>query len=244
MPTDDRPDVPPRVAVLVPCYNEEVSIGQVVAEFQTALPDATVYVYDNNSSDATVDRAREAGAVVRHEARQGKGNVVRRMFGDVDADVYVMVDGDATYDAASAPAMVERLWTGHLDMVVGRRVHEHDEAYRAGHQTGNRLLTGFLGRLFGRQFTDILSGYRVFSRRFVKTFPADAAGSRSRPSCRSTRSRSAPRSTRWTRPTARARTGPRASCPRGPTACASRGRWCGCTSPNAPDGSSASSPAC
>lgn len=166
----------PRVAVLVPCFNEEVSIPQVVADFHAALPGATVYVYDNNSRDRTVDRAREAGAVVRHETRQGKGNVVRRMFSDVEADVYVMVDGDATYDAASAPAMIERLLDGQLDMVVGRRVHEHAEAYRAGHQVGNRVLTGFLGRLFGRQFTDILSGYRVFSRRFVKTFPAEAQG--------------------------------------------------------------------
>lgn len=162
--------------MLVPCYNEEVSIPTVVADFRAALPDATIYVYDNNSRDQTVARAREAGAVVRHEPRQGKGNVVRRMFGDVEADVYVLVDGDATYDAASAPAMIASLWSEQLDMVVGRRVHEDAEAYRSGHQFGNRLLTGFLGRLFGRQFTDILSGYRVFSRRFVKTFPADAAG--------------------------------------------------------------------
>ena len=166
----------PRIAVLVPCFNEEVSIPQVVADFRAALPDATVYVYDNNSRDRTVDRAREAGAVVRHENRQGKGNVVRRMFSDVEADVYVMVDGDATYDAASAPAMIQRLLDDQLDMVVGRRVHDHAGAYRAGHQVGNRVLTGFLGRLFGRQFTDILSGYRVFSRRFVKTFPAEAQG--------------------------------------------------------------------
>lgn len=170
------PTDPPRVAVLVPCYNEEVSVANVVSDFRAALPDATIHVYDNNSGDATATRAREAGAVVRHEPRQGKGNVVRRMFGDVDADVYVLVDGDATYDAASAPRMVARLWDEQLDMVVGRRVHDEDDAYRAGHQLGNRLLTGFLGRLFGRQFTDILSGYRVFSRRFVKTFPADTAG--------------------------------------------------------------------
>jgi glycosyltransferase involved in cell wall biosynthesis len=169
-------DAAPRVAVLIPCYNEEVSIPTVVAAFRDALPDATVHVYDNNSSDATVDRARQAGAVVRREPRQGKGHVVRRMFADVDADVYVLVDGDATYDAPSAPAMVARLWDEQLDMVVGRRVHEDEDAYRAGHQTGNRALTGFLGRLFGRQFTDILSGYRVFSRRFVKTFPAEASG--------------------------------------------------------------------
>lgn len=167
---------PPRVAVLVPCYNEEISIPQVVGAFRSALPEATVYVYDNNSTDATARRARQAGAVVRHEPRQGKGHVVRRMFADVEADVYVLVDGDATYDAASAPDMVERLCRDQLDMVVGRRVHADAEAYRAGHQLGNRLLTGFLGRLFGRQFRDILSGYRVFSRRFVKTFPAGATG--------------------------------------------------------------------
>ena len=169
-------DPPPRVAVLVPCHNEAISVPAVVADFRAALPGATVYVYDNNSTDDTVARAREAGAVVRREPRQGKGHVVRRMFADVDADVYVMVDGDATYDATSAPAMVDRLWSEQLDMVVGRRVHEDADAYRAGHQVGNRLLTGFLGRLFGRQFADILSGYRVFSRRFVKTFPADATG--------------------------------------------------------------------
>ncbi len=162
--------------MLVPCYNEEISIAGVVADFREALPDATVYVYDNNSADATTERARAAGAVVRREPRQGKGHVVRRMFGDIEADVYVLVDGDATYDAASAPSMVARLWEDQLDMVVGRRVHEDDEAYRTGHQMGNRLLTGFLGRLFGSRFTDILSGYRVFSRRFVKTFPASAAG--------------------------------------------------------------------
>lgn len=169
-------DAAPRVAVLVPCYNEEISIAGVVADFRKALPDATIYVYDNNSADATTERARAAGAIVRQESRQGKGHVVRRMFGDIEADVYVLVDGDATYHAASAPAMIARLWEEQLDMVVGRRVHDDDEAYRTGHQLGNRLLTGFLGRLFGSRFTDILSGYRVFSRRFVKTFPADAAG--------------------------------------------------------------------
>lgn len=170
------PDGRPRIAVLVPCYDEEVSIGTVVRDFQRALPDATIYVYDNNSTDATVERAREAGAVVRTETRQGKGHVVRRMFADIDADVYVLVDGDATYHAPSAPTMVARLWDDRLDMVVGRRVHDDEAAYRAGHEWGNRALTGFLARLFGRQFTDILSGYRVFSRRFVKTFPADASG--------------------------------------------------------------------
>lgn len=161
---------------MIPCNNEEISIAGVVADFRRALPDATIYVYDNSSVDATTERAREAGAVVRQEPRQGKGHVVRRMFGDIEADVYVLVDGDATYDAGSAPEMIDRLWQHQLDMVVGRRVHDDDEAYRTGHQMGNRLLTGFLGRLFGSRFSDILSGYRVFSRRFVKTFPADAAG--------------------------------------------------------------------
>ena len=166
----------PRVAVLVPCLNEEVTIGTVVADFAQVLPGATVHVYDNNSTDRTVEVARAAGAVVHTERRQGKGHVVRRMFGDVDADVYVLVDGDATYDPASAPGMIDLLLDEQLDMVVGRRVHADRRAERSGHQTGNRLLTGFLGQLFGQQFTDILSGYRVFSRRFVKTFPATASG--------------------------------------------------------------------
>ena len=166
----------PRVAVVVPCYDEAVSIGTVVEDFRRALPDAVVYVFDNNSTDDTVAVARAAGAVVRSEPRQGKGNVVRRMFADVDADVYVMVDGDATYDASAAPVLVERLLADGLDMVVGARRHLEAADERAGHQLGNRMLTWFLGWLFGRQFDDILSGYRVFSRRFVKTFPAEAAG--------------------------------------------------------------------
>jgi glycosyltransferase involved in cell wall biosynthesis len=166
----------PSVAVLVPCYNEEAAVAAVVAGFQAALPAATVYVYDNNSRDRTVEIARAAGAVVRSETRQGKGHVVRRMFADIEADVYVLVDGDATYDAPSAPAMVERLVTEKLDMVVGTRVHTEKEAYRRGHVAGNRLLTGFLSTIFGRAFSDILSGYRVFSRRFVKSFPALSAG--------------------------------------------------------------------
>ena len=170
------PSPAPRVAVLVPCFNEAVTGGQVVADFQAALPGATVYVYDNNSTDDTGRKAAAAGAVVRQEPRQGKGQVVRRMFGDVDADVYVLVDGDATYDAGAAPALVDTLLDQQLDMVVARRVHTHAAAERAGHQVGNRLLNTFLGRMFGHQFTDILSGYRVFSRRFVKTFPATAAG--------------------------------------------------------------------
>lgn len=166
----------PRIAVILPCYNEEAAIAQTVAGFRTALPTARIYVYDNNSRDRTVEVARAAGAIVRTERVQGKGAVVRRMFADVDADVYVMADGDATYDAASAPALVARLLDEQLDMVVGSRVHEAAAAYRRGHQFGNKALTGMLARLFGRSFTDILSGYRVFSRRFVKSFPALSAG--------------------------------------------------------------------
>ncbi|MEH3106950.1 MAG: glycosyltransferase family 2 protein [Sphingomonas fennica] len=166
----------PRIAVLLPCYNEAAAIGQTIAGFRAALPGAAIYVYDNNSRDDTVAVAQAAGAIVRRERIQGKGAVVRRMFADVDADVYVMADGDATYDAASAPALVERLLGEQLDMVVGARVSEAELAYRRGHRFGNALLTGMLARLFGRSFTDILSGYRVFSRRFVKSFPSLSAG--------------------------------------------------------------------
>ena len=166
----------PRIAVLLPCYNEETAIAQTVAGFRAALPDAAIYVYDNNSRDRTIEVARAAGAVVRSERMQGKGNVVRRMFADVDADIYVMADGDATYDAASAPALIARLIDEQLDMVVGSRVGEAVEAYRRGHRFGNRMLTGMLARLFGRSFSDILSGYRVFSRRFVKSFPVLSSG--------------------------------------------------------------------
>ena len=166
----------PRIAVLLPCYNEEAAIAQTVAGFRAAFPDAAIYVYDNNSRDRTAEVARSAGAIVRTERMQGKGNVVRRMFADVDADLYVMADGDATYDAAVAPAMVARLIDEGLDMVVGARVHEAAEAYRRGHVLGNRVMTGILARLFGRSFTDIFSGYRVFSRRFVKSFPVLSAG--------------------------------------------------------------------
>jgi len=165
-----------RIAVLIPCFNEEAAIGSVVDDMRRALPDATIYVYDNNSADETVKVARTAGAVVRSEPNQGKGNVVRRMFADIEADAYVLVDGDATYDATSARAMVERLLTTRLDMVVGCRVHAAAEAYRPGHRFGNVLLTSFVAWLFGKSFTDILSGYRVFSRRFVKSFPALAKG--------------------------------------------------------------------
>lgn len=165
-----------RIAVVVPCYNEEVAIADTVRGMLEVLPEATVYVYDNNSSDQTGARAAEAGAVVYVERLQGKGNVVRRMFSDVDADVYVMTDGDATYDAKPVRGMIELLIEENLDMVVGRRVHTEDLAYRAGHVLGNKLLTGFLAQLFGQRFTDILSGYRVFSRRFVKSFPSLSAG--------------------------------------------------------------------
>ncbi|HWU74141.1 MAG TPA: glycosyltransferase family 2 protein [Sphingomonas sp.] len=166
----------PRIAVLLPCYNEEAAIAQTVAGFRAALPSAAIYVYDNNSKDRTIEVARAAGAVVRSERMQGKGNVVRRMFADVDADIYVMADGDATYDAEAAPQLVRRLVDEQLDMVVGSRLTQQDAAYRRGHVMGNKLLTGMLARLFGRSFTDILSGYRVFSRRFVKSFPVLSGG--------------------------------------------------------------------
>ena len=165
-----------RIAVLVPCFNEEAAVATVVADFRKALPSAAIFVYDNNSSDRTVAVAREAGAEVRSEHRQGKGHVVRRMFADVDADIYVLVDGDATYDAASAPRMIERLVSDHLDMVVGFRVDQAAAAYRPGHRTGNRMLTGFISSVFGEAFKDVLSGYRVFSRRFVKSFPVLSDG--------------------------------------------------------------------
>jgi len=165
-----------RIAVLVPCFNEEAAVATVVADFRKALPSAAIFVYDNNSSDRTVAVARAAGAEVRNERRQGKGHVVRRMFADVDADVYVLVDGDATYDAASAPRMIDRLVSDRLDMVVGFRVDQVQAAYRPGHRIGNRMLTGFLSSVFGEAFKDILSGYRVFSRRFVKSFPVLSDG--------------------------------------------------------------------
>jgi len=165
-----------RIAVLVPCYNEEISIAKVVGDFRAALPTATVYVYDNNSSDRTAEVAAAAGAVVRREPRQGKGRVVRRMFTDVDADLYVLVDGDATYDAPSAPKMIAKLVAERLDMVCAVRVDREDAAYRPGHRAGNRLFTGFVAHVFGQSFTDMLSGYRVFTRRFVKSFPVLSGG--------------------------------------------------------------------
>jgi glycosyltransferase involved in cell wall biosynthesis len=166
----------PRIAVLVPCFNEEAAVAAVIADFRKALPSAKIFVYDNNSSDRTAAVAREAGAEVRSERRQGKGHVVRRMFADIDADIYVLVDGDATYDAASAPRMIAALVSDHLDMVVGFRVDQAKAAYRPGHRAGNRMLTGFLSSVFGQAFKDILSGYRVFSRRFVKSFPVLSDG--------------------------------------------------------------------
>ena len=165
-----------RVAVLVPCYNEQATITQVIEDFRTALPEATIYVYDNNSSDRTIEVARAAGAVVRREVHQGKGHVVRRMFADVEAEVYVLVDGDATYDAPSSRMMVEQLLAENLDMVVGARAERAEKTYRRGHRTGNRLLTGFVARALGRPVGDMLSGFRVFSRRFVKSFPALSRG--------------------------------------------------------------------
>lgn len=166
----------PTIAVLLPCYNEEAAIGATVAGFRSALPGAKIYVYDNNSTDRTSEIAARSGAIVRIERQQGKGHVVRRMFADVDADVYVMADGDLTYDPKSAPQMVDLLLAEQLDMVVGTRRHEEKDAYRGGHVLGNRLFTGILAGLFGRSFTDIFSGYRVFSRRFAKSFPVLSSG--------------------------------------------------------------------
>ena len=162
--------------MLIPCFNEEATIAETVKGFRSSLPGATVYVYDNNSSDRTPTIAKKAGAVVRSERQQGKGHVVRRMFADIDADLYVMADGDLTYDPKAAPEMVKMLLGEQLDMVVGTRKHEAKEAYRGGHVLGNRVFTGLLAGLFGRSFNDIFSGYRVFSRRFVKSFPVLSSG--------------------------------------------------------------------
>jgi glycosyltransferase involved in cell wall biosynthesis len=165
-----------KVAVLVPCYNEEAAITTVVADFRAALPEATIYVYDNNSKDHTAARAAEAGAVVRTELRQGKGNVVRRMFADIEADIYVLVDGDDTYDAGASPGMIARMLSEGADLLTARRVHTEAAAYRPGHVMGNRMLTGLTATLFNVHLSDMLSGYRVFSRRFVKSFPFTAEG--------------------------------------------------------------------
>lgn len=165
-----------RIAVLIPCYNEEASIGPVIEGFAKALPSATIYVYDNNSTDATVEIARASGATIGIERRQGKGSVVRRMFADLEADIYVLVDGDATYDAGAAPRLIEKLISENLDMVTGVRVSSDPNAYRPGHMFGNLLLTRLVTTIFGKQTQDMLSGYRVFSRRFVKSFPALSRG--------------------------------------------------------------------
>jgi glycosyltransferase involved in cell wall biosynthesis len=165
-----------RIAVIVPCHNEERTIAEVVTAMRAALPAAVIYVCDNNCTDCTADRAREAGAIVRFEPRLGKGNAIRAMFAAIEADVYVLIDGDGTYDAASAPGMVRLLLEQDLAMVAGRRVHQDNSAYSSGHLWGNRVFTGAVARLFGATFTDILSGYRVCSRKFVKSFPSFAAG--------------------------------------------------------------------
>lgn len=164
------------IAVLVPCYNEAAAIARVVTDFKTARDDITVYVYDNGSTDATAEIAAENGAIVRSERTRGKGNVVRRMFADIEADIYVMVDGDDTYDPDSLNTMVTLLTAEHCDMVTGKRIEQHDDAYRFGHRFGNRLLASITRVLFGQRSFDLLSGYRVMSRRFVKSFPAVSSG--------------------------------------------------------------------
>src|ERR1700761_762959 len=165
-----------RVAVLIPCYNEEAAIAQTVRDFKAALPMAPVFVYDNNSKDQTIARATEAGAPVRSEPRQGKGNVVRRQFADIEADVYVLTDGDDTYDASVAPALIKQLIDGGYDIVSGRRIATAKDAYRAGHVLGNKLLTGLTALMFNVHLLDMLTGYRIMSRRFVKSFPFTAEG--------------------------------------------------------------------
>lgn len=166
----------PQVAILVPCLNEEAAIANVIADFREQLPEAVIFVYDNGSTDRTIDVARNAGAIVRVEPLKGKGNVVRRMFADIEADIYVLVDGDNTYDAPSVKSLINRLVEGSLDMVNGAREEKSVLAYRAGHRFGNRLLTGMVAWFFGERFGDMLSGYRIMSRRFVKSFPALASG--------------------------------------------------------------------
>jgi glycosyltransferase involved in cell wall biosynthesis len=165
-----------QIAVIIPCYNEAIAIVDVIKKFQVALPRAKIFVYDNRSTDGTAETARAAGAIVGYEPNPGKGNVVRRMFSDIDADVYVMVDGNGTYDASDSPRMIELLLDQNLDMVCGARYAEVHAAYRIGHRFGNRMFTGLVASLFGKQFTDMLTGYRVFSRRFVKSFPALSHG--------------------------------------------------------------------
>lgn len=166
----------PNIAIIIPCYNEEVTIAKVIGDIHTALPDATIYVYDNNSKDHTAEIAKAAGAIVRREAQQGKGHVVRRMFRDIDADFYLMVDGDDTYDAAVAPQMLALAISGPFDLVNCIREETEDAAYRNGHRWGNAMLTGVVQRIFGDRVQDMLSGYKIFSRRFVKSFPALSHG--------------------------------------------------------------------
>lgn len=162
-----------RIAAIVPCYNEEAAIATVVSDLKAAVPGMDVYVYDNNSSDATSAVAAAAGAIVRFESRKGKGNVVRRAFSDIDADVYLLIDGDDTYDASAAPRMIETLISGHYDHILGCRTDDPTQsAYRPGHAQGNKMFNRLVSTLFGESVTDMLSGYRVFSRRFVKSFPA------------------------------------------------------------------------
>ncbi|MDY6408000.1 MAG: glycosyltransferase family 2 protein [Pseudomonadota bacterium] len=165
-----------KIAVLIPCYNEALSITRVIRDAQKYMPQATIYVYDNNSTDDTINIARSAGAVVRTESHQGKGNVVRRMFADIEADIYVMTDGDATYDMASVPQMIQKLQEERLDMVTGVRQTEEQSAYRSGHRFGNIMMTRIVHLFFGKHTEDMLSGLRVFSRRFVKSYPATSRG--------------------------------------------------------------------
>ena len=165
-----------RIAVLIPCRNEELTIANVIAGFRASLPRSLIFVYDNNSNDRTAEIARKSGAIVRRELREGKGYVIRRMFSDVDADIYIIVDGDGTYDAPSAPLMIARLIEDQLDMVAAVRVAEGATAYRAGHQLGNRALTTFVATVFGHALGDMLTGYRAFTRRFVKSFPVLSSG--------------------------------------------------------------------
>jgi len=177
----EQPPISPEIkalaiAVLIPCFNEEWTVRKVVEDFRVALPHATIYVYDNNSTDRTAQLATEAGAVLRHETLQGKGNVVRRMFADVDADVFILVDGDDTYDAASAPRLCQTLLERQADLVTGCRVESDQAAYPFGHRFGNALLAGLVKTLFGDRCADLLSGYRVMTKRFVKSFPALATG--------------------------------------------------------------------
>ena len=176
MDSDSAGPVGARVAVLIPCRNEEAAIAAVVHDFRHYLPSATIYVYDNASTDETAQVARDAGARVFSEPLIGKGHVVRRMFADVEADIYLIIDGDGTYDASSAPRLIRCLVAGGLDMVNCARISSDEQAYRPGHQLGNRLLTSLVARVFGNRLSDMLSGYRAMSRRFVKSFPALSTG--------------------------------------------------------------------